>query len=571
MKSIKHYIKKAIDDPTKVLRKLDKIFLRGWGRKRITAIEEKKLRKMEQYIAAHPEEYYDKQMAEDLRKRPMMQQLQFAVKDVLLAQFANGEAVFYDIAVRVLAIEQYYRKNTIGYDLYNRMMRSQNGYGDFWMTRFEKLIRSCEKEGLDDTKPIELDENLMLIDGAGRLALALFHKEEFIQARVHKTAIYRPWNYSLLWELNFSAEEIKLIHEKAIELFEECKYLYTGVIWPPAFHRRDEIVKEIDAYLKNGQYPPLQSADCKVVKYVDISFDELELEGFIRGMYYVDGMTEWGINHKLQIMQDGRSESGKYPIRILYVDVLNPEIRRNEGNSSARSLPITRIKKVIRNRFKEKIKHYEYDNILHLNDNYIQSKFSDLAITVDKDVSELFSELNEKYEYVLVKQYKRQSYDFPKSFYYHTDVDVVVNLSDMNKIGDMVENWWKEKHGNLEADWVDVKREIYDEEQKIIVTFRGWRCYMVHLQTVTHFGMGGDYNSEFISKRVQSENKMYYVLPPKYDMLIRAAELVHHPNREWHREYIKEFKKEYNEQLADVVYANNLDMSQQIKQVIATF
>lgn len=256
VKSIKQYIRMVIKNPKKVIRKIDEKLLGGKIASMKHARKEKKRMALEKYIAEHAEEYYDQQVAAEIKKGADLGTNDYAVRDILLAQFHEGEGAFHDIAVRMLAIEQYYGKNSIGFDLYSKMQERHFGYGTFWMERFKKLVHSYETNEMEAHQPIDVDKNLRIIDGANRLALALYHDEEFMPVRVHETTIDREWGYNYFRELNFTEVDVRKIHEKAISIFERCKYQYVGVIWPPAYHLRDEIENEINTYLNNSQYPP---------------------------------------------------------------------------------------------------------------------------------------------------------------------------------------------------------------------------------------------------------------------------------------------------------------------------
>ncbi len=258
MKSIKHYIKATIGNPRKAIWTIDAKLFGGKFKNMLRQHKEAKRQQFERYVAEHPEEYYDQQVSAILQSGRILDTKKFAVRDLLFSQFSDGEAVFYDIVVRLFAIEQYYGKNAVGYDMYARL---QNNIvkGKFWLSRFEKLIQSFEANGYNKEMPIEVDENIQIIDGAGRLALAIYYNEEFVPVRFHKTTIKREYNYNHLWELNYSREEIKLIQEKAVALLNRFKYSFVGVIWPSAYHLREEITDEINTHLKEGQYLPAPS------------------------------------------------------------------------------------------------------------------------------------------------------------------------------------------------------------------------------------------------------------------------------------------------------------------------
>ncbi len=553
MKSIKHYIKATIGNPRKAIWAIDAKFFGGKFKSMRRRHNEAKQQKLERYVAEHPEEYYDRQRSATLQSGRVLDTKKFAVRDLLFSQFSDGDAVFYDIVIRLIAIEQYHSKNTIGYDLYSRL---QNNIvkGDFWIPRFEKLTQSFETNGYNKTMPIEVDENIQIIDGAGRLALAIYYNEEFVPVRFHKTTIKREYNYNHLWELNYSREEIKLIQEKAIELLNRFKYSFVGVIWPSAYHLREEITDEINTHLKEGQYLPLQYADCNVVKYVDTTYDEIDFRGFMRAMYFADNMTETVLQWKTQVMIEcAPKDIEGYPVRLLYIDVLNPKMILNDGNYSARSLQIANLKKVIRNRYKPRLERYEYDNILHVSDNYKQSRFCDIVENMNRDISDMFKLLNKQFDYATIKLEGRQSADFPHSVYLNTDVDVLVAPENVRKIGDVIETWLKDQYDNMHDGWVNVSRIADENEQiMIVVGVLGFSCFMMHIQTVSHFGLDEEFGRECLSHRVLADSGLVYVLPTKYEMLYRASEFFHASKKVWHGDYVAKYLKAYDESLVDV-------------------
>ena len=569
MKSIKHYISIIVHNPKKVIWKADKIFLGSRLKKWRQAKKEQQRLELERFRIEHPEEYYDMMSTANRHQNPIISTQTYSVRDILLAQFVDGECVFYDIAVRILAIEQYYGKNTIGYDLYSRMQAES---GTFWLKRFVSLMQSIENRGFQTDNPIEVDEKLTIMDGAHRFALALYHGEEFIPAIMYQTRCERRVNYNWFWEANYSRKEIKQIHQKAIELFNTCKYHYVGVVWPPAFHLRDQIINEINTYLHDGLYPPLQSHDCQVVRSVNLKFKKLDFQGFLRAMYYADCMTEEGIAYKLIRMDNSMPEGcEEYPVCVFYLDVLDPDINRNIKNNTAQSRQIVQIKQAIRNRFKGKVNNYEYDNLLHISDNYIQSKFCDLAVNIDKDVSDLFMQLNKRYDYVIAKAHGRQSEKFPYYYYYYSDMDILARPKDVQDIAGFAEKWLKQKYGDTFGGWVSIDRVLEEIEQiEIQVSLRGWRYFLVHIQTLGHFHMKNDCTEEFLSNRILDEDNPVYILPPKYDMLIRASDLVGKPHKDWHRKYIKQNIADFDEDLAERAFGGNIEYLQKVKHVITS-
>ena len=404
MKRIREYLAEAILHPKKLVWAMDRMLIGGRMKKRHFEKQEKKRLELERWGEEHPEEYFDMQIKGVLQSKPVIGYQTIAVRDIVLAQQEEGKYAFYDIAVRLLAIDQYYGKNDYGFDLYARMQEN-SGNGTFWKERFIKLIQSYEKNGLDPDAYIDLDENLKLLDGAHRLALALYQGVEFLNVKIHQASIERRWTYNFFLEMKFSLEEMDIIQKATISLFNKCNYQFVGVIWPSAYQLRDEVVKTINKGYEMRRYPLKEATDYKVATFDDRNFSRAEFIDFFRAMYYADDMDEEGIQRKIRNIANCLPEGcDEYPVRIFYLDVLNPEIVRNKGNQSARFQQIARLKVVIRNRFKDRILHYEYDNIMHISDNYQQSKLCDYAIHYDKDMQTLFTKLSKQHSYVIINK-----------------------------------------------------------------------------------------------------------------------------------------------------------------------
>lgn len=561
---IKKYIKKVISNPKKVFWKLDRIFLRGYIKKCRNAHKERIWAAEEKFRVEHPEEYYDRWSEAHRHCFPIITTQSYALRDVVMSQFVNGIYKFYDIAVRLLAIEQFYGKNSIGYELY-RKMQSASGFD--WIPRFEKLIKSYENEGYDAANPIELDDHLTLMDGSHRLALAIYYNQEFLPATLYKNDRDRLWDYNWFWEMNYSPEECHLIHSRTRELFDSCRYDFVGVIWPPAFHLRDEIINDLSSYLHDAYYPPLQLSDCQVVSYFDVRLSKLDFSGFLRAMYHTDVMTEEGMQYKINCMVNCMPDKcNDFSVRIFYLKLLNPEITRNPKNNTAQSAQIAKIKKAIRNRYKDKVNNYEYDVVMHISDNYIQSKFCRLAVETSKDISKVMHGLNESYNYAVVKAEKRLAPDFPY-YYYYSDVDMLIQEGKMNEAADFIYVELKKIYG--EIDWWSVNKETRNDGTMMVNVFlRDFRMLCLHLQTADHFSASLSFNQACLSARVKSANGQYYVLPPAYDMIIRAYEYVKKPHKDWHYQYIKSHIDEYDEVLLKNAYDLNPDMYNKINELI---
>lgn len=102
---------------------------------------------------------------------PIMENVKIPVKKILESNLDD-----YRIAVRYLAIENYYGKNTIGYDIYLKLMELHTSHETAVkrLSTFIELIKDWEKLGYDDTKSIDILENGILIDGTHRFSLGVY-------------------------------------------------------------------------------------------------------------------------------------------------------------------------------------------------------------------------------------------------------------------------------------------------------------------------------------------------------------------------------------------------------------
>lgn len=133
------------------------------------------------------------------------------------------------IMIRMIAIDCYYKKNDYGWDWYNEMQRKRvadNPLVPKYMAEheneFKKLIESFEINGFIEDYPIVLNKELMFIDGAHRLALALYFGIERILITFDEEYYnIKSRDYSFDW---FETHDMGYVKEKALEKYNEiCK------------------------------------------------------------------------------------------------------------------------------------------------------------------------------------------------------------------------------------------------------------------------------------------------------------------------------------------------------------
>ena len=289
--------------------------------------------------------------------------------ELLLCQYRAGLFNRYDIIVRLLAIENYYGKNQCGFALYQKMQNMRTNdkeYGKISMQRFIRLIQSYEKYGYDENSELVVDEDLHLIDGSHRLALAI----HFGTMRLRVRAVKREdkiWYGEEWFTRRFSMDEYKMMRERLFMVEKRWGDSIKGILWPSVSEYFNEIVELI-----RTQY--------SVTNIKDIVLNLEKFEKKVYQVYEVDSIAQWKINTKLKYMR----QFSPYYIRTFDIDMGNPEFRIKKAGDGILSDKGARLKEEIRNRYKGRVQGYFSDIIFHTADNFYQSRYIDKIFMEEK-------------------------------------------------------------------------------------------------------------------------------------------------------------------------------------------
>lgn len=302
--------------------------------------------------------------------------------DLFLAQYFNGEFNALDIVVKYLAIENYYNKNDFGFELYRKMQLKR--VGEDWNERFVNLIRSFEK-GIDMDSWIKTDLSYSIHDGAHRVALALYHDYEDIPVKVFNVNIQRRY-YGIDWfrENDFSESEIAIIKGKLEEWLSKCRKPYYCILWTPARYQFNNIINCLEK-VEEGVH---------IINMEKVSLTSEDLKKFIYDIYETDDIMKYKLDLKYQHMMlsleaDNYSEQ-LFEICVIELKFDNPDFRLKPLSGLPQSKATMRVKKKIRDLFKDKITDYYYDIIMHLTDNQIQNDDVKKIIKVAKNNTKTF-------------------------------------------------------------------------------------------------------------------------------------------------------------------------------------
>lgn len=280
--------------------------------------------------------------------------------ELLLNEFQmnSGEFNRYDVVVKFLAIENYFLKNSYGFNLYNKMQQQRISEMVFlgdenYEIRFKKLINTFIEDGKIIKKPILINRYGEIVDGTHRLALALFFGIDNVKI-AHSHNLYNcRFYYGNKWFCNriFSETEIGLIEDRFVKIMEEYNVnKFHAFIWPPAIDHIKKIKALMNLY------------ECKFIFEKKIQFNSKDqFSDFVNKLYEFDDTPQWKVDKKIAIMN--RYDPIVYSItfckKVKKMRSLAERIIYDE---------IADMKNVIRNIIMKYIDDYFYDIVLHMTD-----------------------------------------------------------------------------------------------------------------------------------------------------------------------------------------------------------
>lgn len=271
-----------------------------------------------------------------------------------------------DLFVRLLAIDQYYGKNSYGFDLYEKMQRVRLEQvevkkalegREYSRETFTRLIQSFEKNGFDSRFPLGIDIDGKLYDGSHRLALSIYHKLDNIPVYIEESIGKFDCKYDLDWFLRngFSKEELRKITIKMDDVLKSYSKEYILIIWGPALQYRsivNSIIKE--KLLVSERY--------------SIHFDNSDkMASFIENIYLYDNCRQDRFIVKKEKLLNGplSCEIYKVTFRNSYEIVSN-----KRGHVSVFNKEVEEVKNNIRKKISSLMsKDYYFDIVVHTTDN----------------------------------------------------------------------------------------------------------------------------------------------------------------------------------------------------------
>lgn len=461
------------------------------------------------------------------------QKIDIALEDILFNNVRLGELLRCDIVVRYLAIENYYNKNSFGFDLYKKMQDKRIGeeYGDKAVKQFKILIDSYEKNGYDYESAIVLDCNLGIIDGSHRVALGLYHGIRNISALVIN--FNHPVDYSIDWFLSvgFTKDETDIILKKAEELLDDNNSPFACVIWSPAVKFSDSLIYDL------GYYGKVES----IKKY---SYKKEEYANITRAIYAIDDIERWKIEKKLENMPENE-------LVVVGLKIKSPFFRVKASTGKPISRVVERAKKAIRKRYQDHIDNYFFDTILHIADNHQQSDYMWHIFDPQIDFREVLKIL-EEYTYALIKvDVPFIPEDFPERIPSGKDVDILCTKGEIQAI--------KEKLIRYSSKYSDYEIVEKVSSDRLLLRFNLSGKIVFQIDCYCSYeGIPDEFLEYALENRVIHE-KGYYILEPAVEAMIRRVAFEENRNKIYHLEYYNNNRTEEVEGIFEKTVAGKGD------------
>jgi hypothetical protein len=276
---------------------------------------------------------------------------------LLSKQIVNNKFNRFDLIVRFMAIESFLNDEDSGVNFYNKMQAKRGGssFKNPWKV-FQALILRVKNKGLDSSCPVLVNNDLHIVDGAHRLACALFFNKPFIAVKINRKLNFSPYGLNWFESNNFSADELQLLENKKLTVFNDNSIYFEIVLWPTVADYFDEIQQKISA-----RFQVLEAKD-----HTNIN----GFSAYLKALYQIDDIKDWKVDMKIKGLSS-------YPknIRIIKIEIPNPHFRYKE-NGQLIARQVEQLKKEIRLDYHDKVENYFHDIIIHIGDNYFHSQQS---------------------------------------------------------------------------------------------------------------------------------------------------------------------------------------------------
>jgi len=282
--------------------------------------------------------------------------------EIIYNNIHNNKFNRYDIVVRLLAIDNYYKKNDIGFKLYKKMQKNRLKLNDIdcdnYLKNFINLIESINSNGYDKKFPIQCAPNMKLLNGSHRIACCCYFGISNLYVLLNRKQRINSYNLDWFIKQGFDQHELELIENRYIKMLLQIKSLniFAINIWAPIYNKSVQIMKDLHNYL--------QICFIKTYNFESRS----DYNNKILTIYAADDIDIKKVkNVKLKYFNN-------YPTYfILCIGIIKFPKYRKKVNNNLISTVVEKCKKEIRGKFKKDIPNYIHDVIIHIADNKNQT------------------------------------------------------------------------------------------------------------------------------------------------------------------------------------------------------
>ncbi|MGN0350666.1 MAG: hypothetical protein ACI4ES_03360 [Roseburia sp.] len=482
--------------------------------------------------------------------------LQLDTREIFLQENTALEKVEYkrlDIVIKYLAIEQYFGRNDYGFELYKKLQGArqkimkgvENSYSETSLEVFRDLIQSVEKNGYQEDSEIVCDNRLFLMDGAHRMALALYFGIPKMKVKViAKSVEILPFDLNYLRESGFTEEELSIVQRKAEELIYKNAVSISCILWPPVSQYFDQITGEI-------------ATGCKVKSWKDYTYSDETFARVVKGVYHVDDIADWKIDKKIQAMQ----QCAEKKVRVLELEILAPFFRLKDLNANSISTVGERLKSIVRERYRNLVDNYIYDIIIHTGDNYMQSEYMKKLFEQPFSMKEYLQEIQSKNYFLIKHDAPYMTKDFPESYPFSKDIDLIVEEADYEKLLEVTEKFLDKAVSGYEIRTIQKEKGILYR-----IELNGYLIVQLDIATGIE-RISQDFWREALECKEQEG--IYYVPRTEDEICIRVNELIGNPKKVHHIAYLKKHKdKIVSDKIKDVLLCEEQDVNHILDTII---
>lgn len=434
------------------------------------------------------------------------------------------------------------------------------------------LLSKPSKE-LEDGK-ILVDQDLQIVQGLEYFVKLLRQGNEFANVRVD---YIDEWDKKKLYELYNAQyrENLEQLLQTTCDaelesLLKKNRYPFVLVLWPSSQNVWDKIEHDLAEIHTNG----FRILDSQILHYT-----QKELSGFMDACYKYAYITPSILEGKKEVVINGcDSKMEDYPVKLITFEIDNPYYMVDSHTGQPFSGFQKDLKMNIRARYWNQVPNYGYDNIIHGTDNYLQSKLLIELAKINTDISGLYTHLDKcQCNYAIIKRAKEviiASNDPIKNnrVIFNSDIDILTTDEDIQHVFDAVRVYAVE---HFQGDWINIEEEKvhFNHGERynrfLWVKLKDFPVVLFHIQSRL-YGLTPQFLSECLLHK-HRDNLQNVIDTPEYEVYLRLADLLEHPEKQHHIEYVRIYKNLISDEGVREAFGDSMvsSINKQIKTIIA--